>query len=225
MSALPLSTLLTRLENNLRIVSGETGVFGTTAERTALLNEGAKKFVKATGILQKSGNITSVDGTQEYDLLSNFSDYLRISKEGGVFYNTKKITYRSLTQLALKYGPDWQTMAEGTPEEYYIRGKRYLGLVTTPDTSSLTVKVYYVYKPTEMSAVTDYPFIPTTVFMEDYHEAPLLYATWKLLIRGRQIQEAMSYRGEFFAMIKDCNGEEDEEATPTLVPDMSIYRS
>jgi hypothetical protein len=75
-----------------------------------------------------------------------------------------------------------------------------------------------------MSAVGDYPFIPATVFMEDYHEAPLLYATWKLLLRGRQIQEAMTYRGEFFAMIKDCKSEEDEETSPTLVPRMSSYR-
>jgi len=98
-------------------------------------------------------------------------------------------------------------MDSDTPTTYYPRAMKYLGLVPAPSSTVVTAdSSFYVYalkRPVDMSATTDTPFSSESI-MEEYDEAPLLYASWKLLIRGKQFEEAMSYKKEYAEMVRQC---------------------
>jgi hypothetical protein len=223
--ALTLLELRTELYNNLRLQSDtEVGVFGTTAFRTEMLNRGMKDFVRRTRCLKTSGTFLSIAEQQEYDMATLFTDFLQFDSQGGLLFNGRRLKWTSLSEMDLVSGDDWRARTSTEwPKKYYVRARRYCGLLDKPDTSDITCTAFYLVRPDDMAADDDLPFNEDPT-LEEYYEAPLLYATWKLLLRSREIQEAMTYRGEYMKMVQDCMADLNSEEEKHFYLRPMIYR-
>lgn len=119
------------------------------------------------------------------------------------------------------------TNSSGTVLTYttnYTEASGVITWVAGAPTAGTTYTVTYSYmdetyihalvRPNNMIDVSDVPFNAEPM-LEEYTEAPLLYATWKLLIRGREVEEATLYKKEYFEMIRQCiydlNNKEDRK--------------
>ncbi len=157
---------------NIELSSSSTQLF-TLAARKRAINDGMDAFVRLTDCTPRYGNIAVVADTAEYDLETNFADYIRIVGNPSIKRVTTggAITYiqglddfprRSAEWLDSEM-PGWRGTDSGTPMCWYIRddgGSTYLGLYPPPDpgTETWTILVPYLAQPTAMSADSDYPF-------------------------------------------------------------------
>lgn len=203
---LTITTLLTELQNNVRLKLGETGVYGDVTSRTAWLNLGNKAFIRDTWALSgnKNTSLLAIANQQEYDLWT-IANYLAIEREGGILFDGRRINFKTIEQLYAEEGASWWGVTASNPQKCYLRGKRWLGLYPAPsvDYVGKTITVFYNKRPADMVNPTDTPF-DNSPFLEEYTEAPLLWASWKMLMKGRQIDEAAIYAGLYEKMKNTC---------------------
>lgn len=119
---------------------------------------------------ETTGTLSLVQGTQEYDLSTNFSDIdeqniTSVALQGTV---NRKLTYWPFTQLRANQ-PDFDLAGEATPERYYLKSGS-IGFWPVPD-GATTCLIDYYKVPTELSADADEPIIPVA-----YREALMQYA-------------------------------------------------
>lgn len=119
---------------------------------------------------ETTGTLSLVQGTQEYSLVSNFSDIdaqniVSVTLQGTA---RKKLTYWPFGQLRANQ-PDFDLYAQAVPERYYIKGGS-IGFWPTPNAASTAFIDYYAV-PTELSADADTPIIPIA-----YREALVQYS-------------------------------------------------
>src|SRR3989339_111098 len=129
------------------------------------------------------------------------------------------------------------TNSSGTILTYTTNYTEALGVITWVSgapTAGTTYTVTYSYmdsayvhaliRPEDMIDVVDVPF-NAELLLEEYTEAPLLFATWKLLIRGREIEEAQLYKKEYFEMARQCvyDLSNKEDRSDSFIP--MIYNS
>ena len=189
-------TFLELYDDQLDIELGttdQTQLF-TTARRKAAANAAMQAFVRQTGATKKYGEIAIVDGTSEYNLYTNFTDFIRLAGNPSVkktdsdsvvtYIQGKDLPRRHPEQLDL-LEPGWRSADAGTPAVWYLRantGTRLIGLTPAPDVpSGDTWKfiVPYVAKPVAMSAGADVPFTVGTgvlIDLEPWHQALVHYA-------------------------------------------------
>lgn len=136
------------------------------------INRGYKQFVNRElwPFREATGDISTVAGTQEYSLSSNFTDLdtnsiLDVTLQGAT---NKKLSYWPLNHLRADQ-PDLDLATSGVPERYYLRAGN-IGLWPQPD-AVYTLRVDYYKVPTELSSDSDEPIIP-----EGYREALEKYA-------------------------------------------------
>lgn len=136
------------------------------------INLGYQNFVlrEEWPFRQKTGTLTLVSGTQEYDLSTNFSD-LDENNINGVSIqgsNSAKLLYIPYSQLRITE-PDFDSEGTSVPNSYYLRAGQ-IGFWPSPSTGD-SVFIDYSMTPTELSADADVPIVPLA-----YREALLQYA-------------------------------------------------
>lgn len=119
---------------------------------------------------EATGTLNLVQGTQEYNLTSNFAD-IDASNINSVTIQgstNAKMSYWAYNQLRADQ-PDFDLIGQSVPTRYYLHAGS-IGFWPTPNAAS-TVFIDYYLTPTEMSADADEPIIPVA-----YREALVQYA-------------------------------------------------
>jgi len=136
------------------------------------LNLGYQDFVlrELWPFRETTGTLNLVQGTQEYDLSTNFADIdeqniTAVSIQGAA---QRKLTYWPFNQLRASQ-PDLDSAGESTPERYYLKSGS-IGFWPVPNATP-AVFIDYFKVPTEMSDDSDTPIIPTA-----YRESLIHYA-------------------------------------------------
>ncbi|MCR4340643.1 MAG: hypothetical protein NUW01_12250 [Gemmatimonadaceae bacterium] len=157
----------------IELASSDTTQLFTTARRKQAINDAALAFARITGCTKKYGSVSIVDGTQEYDLEANFTDYMRLAGAPSVKIVTSSDTRyiqgpKDLPQREAEWldanDPNWRAVSAGTPQAWYVKsdgGAENLGFYPAPDVGSgetWSVIVPYVATPLTMSATSDVPF-------------------------------------------------------------------
>ena len=171
------------LKARLKLKSGETGLWGDT-QRYQLMNMAQREICRLTDCLRATYTYTSVTATKEYafSLFSAIENIRKIDPDEGVLFNdgtnTLRIPYRSIYWLD-KHSTGWRdNTTDGTPTYYYIRQNSILGF-NCPTTTSLTMTLNAIIKPTAVSATTDEFFNGTEHLMEDFGEAIVEFCLWR----------------------------------------------
>lgn len=177
--------------------SSSTSLF-TTVLRKAAINAAQLEWVKRTECLQKETSVSLVDATQEYDLETAITDFLRIAKEGARVKIVSGTTTRyiegddlQVTTIARlnQEEPGWRANSAATPSKLYTRrdgGRVYVGLHPAPSiagTDTWTLVVPYVIQPADMSADADEPFTVssnTLISLKPWHRALAHFAAFDL---------------------------------------------
>lgn len=203
---LNLQELLLSLADNVHITSTEIGLYRNSTNRTGWLNLAQKAFVRDTECLSgnKDTSLVAVTSQQEYDLWT-ITNYLSVGKKGSVLFDGTRIPFKTMEQMYSEFGESWWNADAGKPQCWYMRGKRYLGLHPKPSITYVgdVITVFYNKRPADMTLTTDTPFDGNT-YLEEYTEAPLLWASWKLLTKGKQTEEALMYAGLYEKMKNAC---------------------
>lgn len=118
---------------------------------------------------EKTGTLSTVAGTQEYSLSSNFSDIdsqniISVALQGTV---KRKLVYWPFNQLRADQ-PDYDLTGADVPTRYYIKAGQ-IGFWPLP-ADAYTILIDYYSTPTELSADSDEPIIPVA-----YREALVKY--------------------------------------------------
>lgn len=117
-----------------------------------------------------NGSLSLVQGTQEYDLSTNFTDLddqniTSVALQGA---SNQKLSYWPWNQLRASV-PDFDYDGQGVPDRYYLKAGK-IGFYPIPSAAT-TVAIDYSLVPTEMSADADTPVVPLA-----YREALVQYA-------------------------------------------------
>lgn len=144
----------------------------TRARVKISLNLGLKHFVtrELWPFRETTGTLATIASTQEYSLVSNFSDIdlqniIAVTLQGAT---NKKLTYIPYNQLRASQ-PDFDLVGASVPVQYYLKGGS-IGFWPLP-AAVYTAFIDYYKLATEMSGDTDEPIIPIT-----YREALVKYA-------------------------------------------------
>lgn len=136
------------------------------------LNMGQSDFVlrELWPFREVTGTLTLVQGTQEYDLSSNFSDIdeqniISVALQGA---NNEKLIYWPFNQLRANK-PDFDLDAQAVPRRYYLKSGS-IGFWPVPN-GAYTVLIDYYSVPTEMSDDSDTAAMPV-----NYRESLIHYA-------------------------------------------------
>lgn len=223
----------TALDNELSS-EDRTSLF-TTAKRKQAINDAVERFIQLTDCTKTKGNISIVDGTQEYDLEVAFTGYIKLAGppsikivEGSTTrYIEGKLEFPQRTVEWLdREEPGWRAYAAGTPTCWYLDddgGETNVGLVPAPDVGSgetWTLIVPYVARPTAMSADGDEPFtISSNVIkrLVPFHYGLVHYAAAKLEslrknLTGRTYQE-QQFAGYVADYLKSAESQRPREVT------------
>ncbi len=119
---------------------------------------------------ETTGTLNTVQGTQEYNLVSNFADIdaqniTSVSLQGDT---NKKLIYWPYENLRGS-NPDFDLVGTSVPDRYYLKGGS-IGFYPSPN-AAFVVFIDYSKVPTELSADADEPIIPVA-----YREALGQYA-------------------------------------------------
>ncbi len=136
------------------------------------INMGQSDFVlrELWPFRETTGTLSLVQGTQEYSLISNFSDIdsqniISVALQGA---QNSKLTYWPFSQLRAD-NPDFDLTGSSIPTRYYIKGGS-IGFWPVPS-GAYDCLIDYYKVPTEMSADADVPILPL-----NYREALMHYA-------------------------------------------------
>lgn len=119
---------------------------------------------------ETTGTLNLVQGTQEYSLVSNFSDIdeqniLSVALQGA---QRSKLTYWPFNQLRANQ-PDFDAQGQAVPTTYYIKSGN-IGFWPVP-ADAYQVLIDYYSVPTELDDDSDTPIIPIS-----YRESLVKYA-------------------------------------------------
>jgi hypothetical protein len=189
----------------------------TTARRKAALNEAQTEFIERTECVTKWVEIAVVDGTEEYDLEANVTNYIRIAKAGPSLKRTDgtntwyvegpKDFPQTDPPLLNRNSPSWRAFPDGTPNAWYLRrhlGLLYFGLTPGPEIPSAetwTLLIPCVVKAADMTADADVPFTVTggtaPTSLSIWHKALVHHAAF-LLEKLRKDPQRMKVQAELF---------------------------
>lgn len=159
---------------NIELASSDTTQLFTTVRRKAAINDAMTAFVKETGCTRRTGTITMVDEDGDYELETEFTDFLRLAGAPSIkvtnasshvrWLQGRKAFPQSDIDTLDWERPGWRDLDSSTPDCWYLDltdGDAILGLVPAPLFASgetWQLRVPYVATPTAMSADGDLPF-------------------------------------------------------------------
>lgn len=155
------------LNDILSLIKANVKTSLTDSQLTQFVNDA---YHELGGIypIQESAAISTAANTQEYSLPADFRRALFVKD------SSKTLGYITPERLA-RLGS--QISATGAPTNYYILGvdksdgNQKIGLVPIPSAVG-SVTLYYVAAPTDLSAGTDVPKLPSV-----YHQLLVFYGT------------------------------------------------
>lgn len=157
-----------------RKLSEITEKFWTDLEIYSSLNNAQLDIASKSQCLTKNVTVTTISGTQEYDLKDNgFSDIIDISEDGVYFYQNgtayNPLTYKSKKQLDKEF-PGWQGVSASVPQFYYYdKPTQTIGLY--PKTNSSNAGAYLfidgIYAPKILHAGTASAGSTTTITLPE----------------------------------------------------------
>ena len=203
---LTLAKSLEQLKYNLRIGQLETGIYQDSTFQTAYLNMGQKTFIRDTRAL--GGNfdtsIITIAEQREYNLWA-ISGYFMIDDAWEILVGNNVVRFKDPKQIYAEYGSNWQSSTSGSPQVAYLRGKKWFGLNPKPSTdyAGLTIALPFIKRPTDMVNTTDTPF-DNNPYLEEYTEAPIHWAAYKLFLRAKQYNDAGTYKTLYESLVKQC---------------------
>lgn len=151
------------------------------------LDEGQIDIVRRTGCYTASKDLTSVDGTREYELGTDVMRLLFVT------YNGKQVQPASQEQMQF-YADYPSESAEGTPTHYYVKmtTNPLLGFTPVPGTSGLTIAVHYVKRPPTLLTVGNSPVIP-----EQFQRLIVKFAMYNVLIKDVKVDTLTLWQREY----------------------------
>lgn len=165
------NSTLSEIRTNVLSLLGKSDAT-TTNRVTKWINLGQSDFIlrELWPFREATGTLTTITGTQEYDLSTNFSaldegNIISVAIQGS---SASKLIYWPYNQLRQDF-PDFDAEAQGTPTRYYIKAGQ-IGLWPAPN-SAYTISIDYYKIPTELSADSDETIIPV-----NYRESLMHYA-------------------------------------------------
>lgn len=192
----------------------------TTDQQLIAANDGALYIATRLELLATSGNIditgTSTIGSQSFDLISEFSTFLKLDRGNGVFFYDG-VKYRPLKIVSESFMneniPHWN---DTTPEKPNVCWKKGKDLYIHPASSANYtngIKVNYFAKPAAMAADGDDPFDSRTD-LENLHEGVVLYMIWKAKQSIGEYTQANVAYSELMKFIRETEiwVNKDEEA-------------
>lgn len=183
----------------------------TSAQQLIWANNGALRMARLLGLIPTSGSIsltsTSTEGAQSYDLVSNFSSFLKLDVGRGVKYydgtDYRILPIRSEAWMD-SYVADWHNTDPDEPVVCWKKGNNlyiYQGSSTAITDGLL---VYYFAKPTTMTADGDDPFAyggSDRTDLEDLQEGVVLFMIWKAKQAIGEGDQAREARAEFYNFV------------------------
>lgn len=165
------NSTMSEIRSNVLALLGKSDA--TTSNRvTKWINLGQQDFVLRENwpFRDKTGTLTTVAGTQEYTLSSEFSDIDEQNIQGVNIQgsNAKTLIYWPYNQLRQEY-PDFDAASQTVPQRYYLKGGK-IGLWPTP-AAAYDIAIDYYLIPTELVSDSDETVIPIA-----YREALIHYA-------------------------------------------------
>lgn len=157
--------------------------------------------------LQEVDTITTVSGTQDTALPSDFQRVVNVTIE---------LDSGAIVPLTSETVPDMyqHTSTTGRPERYSIVGST-IRLWPTPD-SAYTVSLRYYKIPATMADANDLPAIPP-----EYHHLLVSYALWHCWERENDWNAAQYHKQRFDEDIAKCRGEvqydSDDYTQPRII--------
>ena len=146
-----------------KALSESTAGFWTDLEVYSKLNNAQQFIARKSKTLQKEVTVTTVSGTQEYDLKDeSFSDITDIAEDGVTFLINGSSTaeqpleYRTKKRLNTEF-PGWQGVAASTPQFYYYnKATKTIGLYPKPNSTNAGayLKIEGYYRPVILHAGT-----------------------------------------------------------------------
>ena len=160
----------------------------TATQQLAWANDGAIHLADKLELLPTIDTIdltaTATNGSQAYDLIDEFTNYLKPDYNGGIQYYDGS-DYTELKKVSEgwldAHITGWRNNAPGTPTVYYIKGKNLYVYPASDANITGGLKVNYFAKPTAQTADGDDPFDDRTD-LEDLHEGVVLY----MMIRAKR---------------------------------------
>lgn len=144
-----------------RRLSETTAGYWSDLEIYAELNRGQQHIAKVSKCLTKTVTVTTVSGTQEYDLKDEeFSDIIDISEDGVWFYQNgtayNSLTFKTVKDLNREF-PGWKGVAASVPKYYYYnKSSKTIGLYPKPNATNAGAYLFVdgSYKPKILNAGT-----------------------------------------------------------------------
>lgn len=161
-------------------------LFGDTTEAqvtrafiTTVLNAGQKDVARKTRCLERRSTTLTVSGTPTYDIPD---DYISIDR---LKYNTHTIPERPFHEASQDEDQD------GVPEYFTVFG-RTLFLYPTPNETGLSIELWYIKMPDDLSDDSDESELPSS-----FHEDVVRYALSRCKEVDEQDERALQIMGEY----------------------------
>ena len=185
--------------------AAEIGTYDVTADATLLkeiANEAVRDFLLETGVKVVTATATLTANVWEYTLDASILTIKGAYVDGANDQRTEQVSPETLRQMQMASA----STATGTYLYYALEGNDLLMVYPTPSTSA-TLKLYVVQKPTEMSSDSHDPSsatyggIPT-----EHHPALLAYMYWKIGSADDDSSSAQGerYREEYERLVRRC---------------------
>lgn len=187
----------------------------TTAQMDLWSQRGVNHIARLLKLFPTSGDINLVASTQSYDLLTNFTLFLKLNLKGGVLYYDGT-DYSPLKQVNRSWLDQnvqgWENSDTGTPKACFKEGLTLFLYPTPSSTLTAGLKVYYYSKPTQMTADSSEPF-NSRGDLDDLQEAIILYMLWKAKQAMGEYTQAEMAKNEFYGFLRESDlwVAEDEE--------------
>ena len=167
------STLITSARQRLNETST---AFFTDAQLVTYCNEGQKYLVRETKCLEAISTSTSVSGTQNYALPSDFYALRRLLYDGK---SVKEVNFLDIDEADL----DETDISGGSKNFYLWNGTIYF--VPIPNRNNDTIKIYYYKTPEIITATTD--TLETNTL---YDDVVITYMVYLALIKDGEEEKA-----------------------------------
>lgn len=190
-------SLLYGQQLDIELGSADRTQLFTTARRQKAINDAMHNFERITSCTPIYDSIPIVDGTAEYDLLSNFPSYISLqdrrepsikrvdSNNNVTWIQGDDFARRDATELD-RENSGWQADPEGTPTFWYLRedsGTTFLGMNPPPNPAASSetwmLWVPYLAQSSDMAQDTDQPFTVAGTYFKrlvPYHQGLVHYA-------------------------------------------------
>jgi len=173
------------------------------------VNDAQREIQETCKILYETSTISSVDGTQLYDLPSNYmsmfddNNCVLYTDTNSVVHYLNWATYNSL-----KNRFDDLTTEEGTPTYFWIQDDR-IGFYKIPDYSgSSNVSIIHYYYPATMSSNS------TTSDLPDKYQVATVYLTCKFISERNELyQESEMWNNKYLLELNRIDNTNDPMLT------------